>query len=402
MGARCAGCRSAPPTRCSTGSPTSPSPAAARRGCGPTTPRCAPTSTRPALDALVRDGHAALPALLLRGVPAAGPHRPTTSPSGCGSRATARCARSSTAAARSSPSSATSATGTSPAPGAPPTSGPVTTVAERLEARGGLRGVPRLPRVARHDDHPAHRWGQPLPARCARRPGGRASSRCSPTATSPPDGVEVELLRPRRPDGARPGRAGPGRAAPAAPGLHPARAARAGLGHRHHLPPGRSTCPRPGTTRERATAMTQACADVLGAAIARAHQPTGTCCSGSSSTTSTTTASPAATARGRDEDRPGLPLLVGRARRGAVPRARPRRALHPRGPRRLGARPGRRRHRAARLPHLVRPPGPGALQRLGRPGDLRAGHLRPGQPLARGRATSTCCTSTSRSTPRRR
>ena len=45
--------------------------------------------------------------------------------------------------------------------------------------------------------------------------------------------------------------------------------------------------PEAGTTRERATAMTQACADVLGAAIRASTPPTGTCSSASSSTTST-------------------------------------------------------------------------------------------------------------------
>ena len=80
-------------------------------------------------------------------------------------------------------------------------------------------------------------------------------------------GVEVDLCGHRRADGARPGRARAGRAAAAAPGLHPARAPRHGLGDRHHLPPARSPCPTTGTTRERATAMTQACADVLGAAV---------------------------------------------------------------------------------------------------------------------------------------
>ena len=76
-----------------------------------------------ALDALVRDGMRRCLRYYCEAFRLPGASAPTRSSNACGSRATAPCARSSTAAARSSPSSGTSATGTSRAPGAPCTWG---------------------------------------------------------------------------------------------------------------------------------------------------------------------------------------------------------------------------------------------------------------------------------------
>ena len=211
-------------------------------------------------------------------------------------------------------------------------------------------------------------------------------------------GVQVDFCGHRRADGARPGRARAGRAPPAAPGVDPARAARPRLGDRHHLPPGRRV-PRAGTTRERATAMTQACADVLGAAVREHTADWHMLPAGLRRRPRPRPARP----RGRRprEDRHRLPLLLGRPGRGAVPRARPGGALHRPGPRRVGARPGRRRVPPPGLPHVVRSGGSGALQRVRRPGHVRAGDVDPGDPVARGGLDSTCSTSTSRVDARR-
>ena len=214
---------------------------------------------------------APLPALLLRGLPPAGPSAPTTCSTGCGSRATARCARSSTAAARSSPSSATSATGTSPAPGAPPHLGPVTTVAERLKPEEVFEeflafreslGMTILPLTGGVNPFPALR-------EAARRPGiiplladrdltasGVEVELCGHAARMAPGPAALALAekRPLHPVSIRHERRGPRAGASSSPSTRP------------------STCPTSGTTRERATAMTQACADVLGAAITRAHR----------------------------------------------------------------------------------------------------------------------------------
>ena len=116
--------------------------------------------------------------------------------------------------------------------------GPVTTVAERLKPEEVFEeflafreslGMTILPLTGGVNPFPALR-------EAARRP-GIIPLLADRDLTA--RGVEVDLLRAHRPDGARPGRAGPGRAAPAAPGLDPPRAARPRLGHRHHLPPGR-------------------------------------------------------------------------------------------------------------------------------------------------------------------
>ena len=134
------------------------------------------------------------------------------------------------------------------------------------EARGGLRGVPRVPRVARHDDHPAHRWGQPVPGAARGLPPAAASSRCSPTATSPPAASQVDFC-------GHPARMAFGPAALALAErrpLHPVsiRHERRGRGWGIVITFHPAVdVPEAGTTRERATAMTQACADVLGAAV---------------------------------------------------------------------------------------------------------------------------------------
>ena len=61
--------------------------------------------------------------------------------------------------------------------------------------------------------------------------------------------------------------------------------------------------------------------------------------------------------------------------------------------------PGRRRHPGAGLRRGRRARGPGEVQRLGRPADVRAGQRRRGCVAGWPRASSTSCTSTSRSTP---
>ena len=162
---RCAGCPPAWPTARSTSSPTSPW---RRGGKGVQRLRSNYARVRPelepaALDALVRDGHALLPALLVRRLPAARRGRWTSWSGRSAPRATARCASS-------------SATGR----GAIMFLGhlgnwdtrrrlvdhPAGTGHDRRRAaapRGAVRRVPRLPRVARHADHPADRRQRRLP-----------------------------------------------------------------------------------------------------------------------------------------------------------------------------------------------------------------------------------------------
>ena len=237
-GAPCAGCRNAPPTRSSTGSPTSPSP----RG-GAARMRSNYAKVRPDLDdaGARRPGarrDASLPALLLRGLPPADPERrrPARPGAGRGRRPGARGHRRRRLGHR--------------VPRPPRQLGPRRRLGHHpprpghdrrraAEARGGLRGVPRLPRVARDDDPPAHRRGERLPGAARGRPPAAASSRCSPTATSPPAASRSSCA-------ATPARMAPGPAALALAEkrpLHPVsirheRRGR-GLGHRHHLPPGR-------------------------------------------------------------------------------------------------------------------------------------------------------------------
>ena len=203
-----------------------------------------------ALDALVREGMRSLPALLLRRLPAADPERRRPARTGSGSRATARCARSSTAAARSCVPRPPGQLGPRRRLGhhAP---GPVTTVAERLQPEEVFEEFLAFRESLGMTILPLTGGVNPSSRRCARRLAGRAH----PAARRPRPHRPRRRGRPvraHRPDGARPRRAGPGRAAPAVPGLDPPRAPRPRVGHRHHLPPGRSTCPRSGTTRERA------------------------------------------------------------------------------------------------------------------------------------------------------
>ncbi len=146
--------------------------------------------------------------------------------------------------------------------------GPVTTVAERLKPEEVFEEFLAFRESLGMTIIPLTGGGERLPGAARGRSRGRASSRCSPTATSPPRGVEVELLRPRRPDGARAGRAGAGRRSGRCTRSRSATsAAAAGLGHRHHLPPGGRRARDAAPPASGATAMTQACADVLGAAI---------------------------------------------------------------------------------------------------------------------------------------
>ena len=80
----------------------------------------------------------------------------------------------------------TPATGTPPAPGSPPTAGRHHG-RRAAQAGGGVRAVPRVPRVARHGDRAADRRASGRRSTCwptaARR---RTWCRCSPTATCPP------------------------------------------------------------------------------------------------------------------------------------------------------------------------------------------------------------------------
>ena len=220
---------------------------------------------------------ALLPALLLRGVPPARPHRRATSPrrvrvEGDGPVRAELAA----GAARRRASSATWATGTSPAPGAPRTSGPVTTVAERLKPEEVFDEFLAFRESLGHDDHPAHRWRRRLPRSCAGAPAAPVHHPLLADRDLTAAASRSTSAASRR--GWPPGPAALALATGAA--LHPVSIhyeRRDGSGwrqrHRHHLPHRRSPAPDEGTTREQgATAMTQACADVLGAAIARAHR----------------------------------------------------------------------------------------------------------------------------------
>ena len=226
-------------------------------------------------------------------------HRRRPRSTGCGSRATARCARSSTAAARSSPSSATSATGTSPAPGAPRTSGrsppwpsgckPEEVFEEFLAFRESL-GMTIIPLTGGVNPFPALR-------EAARRP-GIIPLLADRDLTA--RGVEVELCGHTARMALGPAALALAERRP----LHPVvrsghERARPRLGHRHHLPPaGRRARgghhPRAGHRDDPGLRRRARRRD-------RASTPaTGTCCSGSSSTTSTTTgARPAAAPRRR-------------------------------------------------------------------------------------------------------
>ena len=246
----------------------------------------------------------------------------------------------------------------------------------------------------------------PFPALREARPAARASSRCSPTATSPPAGSRSTCAATRARMAPGPAALAAGRAPPAAPGLDPRTSAGGrGVGHRHHLPPAGRRARRRARTRERATAMTQACADVLGAAIAEHTQRLAHAAAGLPRRPRPGPPRGRATRRegARDEDRPGLPLLVGRARRGAVPRARPRRALHPRGATTSRCSP----------PPTTTPPLPDYVTSAGRPVPVRyngsvarvtfgPGDHGPGAAAGSRPGASTCCTCTSRSTRRRR
>ena len=271
-------------------------------------------------------------------------------------------------------------------------------------ARGGLRRVRRLPaQRSAWTIIPLTGGDDPFRGSCGRLRGRRGSSPCSPTATSPSTasrstsaatapgwrkGPAVLAAADRRAAARRvdPLRARRRRGGSAAPDRHPVQRPAAAPAERHDA---------------RGAAMIQECADHPRRRDPRAHRRTGTCCSRSSSTTSTRPRPlPGRASRGRPrEDRHRLPLLVRRARGGAVPRPRPRRALHrARATTCRVLAPGRRR-RPTLPPYVIvgRPGGGGALQRLGRAAQLRAGDRRAGRRVARAAASSTCCTCTSRS-----
>ena len=151
----------------------------------------------------------------------------------------------------------------------------------------------------------------------------------------------------------------------AVPGVDPVRAAAAGgagpVGHGRPLPPRGASPPSTRAAREQIAAMTQACADALAAGIAAhpqdwhmlqrvfvadsvdspvARRPSGRACAGTPD---------------RVRDRHGLPVLLRRARRGAVPRPGPRRA--PARGRPHGERAGARRTTTPRCRTTSRPPG---------------------------------------------
>ena len=147
-------------------------------------------------------------------------------------------------------------------------------------------------------------------------------------------------LRPAGPDGGRAGRAGRW---PTGAALHPVvdplRAAAGRPGgwrhrHRHPLPrPGRR-CRRPARPASKVAAMTQACADVLGAAIREHPQDWHMLQRVFVDDLDRAPAGRRGDRAAPREDRHRLPLLLRRPRRGAVPRPRPGRALHRPGPRR--------------------------------------------------------------------
>ena len=98
-----------------------------------------------------------------------------------------------------------------------------------------------------------------------------------------------------------------------------------------------------------------------------------------------------------DEGGPGLPVLLGRPRRGAGARPRPGRDADRLGHEVAVLAPA---DDPATLPAFLVAAGPGdadPVQRLGRPALVRSGVLHPGPPLDPGRRTSTSCTCTSRS-----
>ena len=193
-------------------------------------------------------------------------------------------------------------------------------------------------------------------------------------------GIEVDLCGHRRAMAAGPAALALATGVRAAPGVDPLRAPRRlrlEAADRHHVPRPRPGAPGRARPRERATAMTQQCADVLGEAIAGAHRRLAHAAAGL-----------------RRRPRPGgaavrigivCPYSFDVPGRSAVPRPRPRRALPGSGSPRVGPGPGRRRHPAARLRRVGRARRPGPLQRLGGPAELRAGDRRPGRPLARAR-----------------
>ena len=188
-------------------------------------------------------------------------------------------------------SSATSATGTSPAPGAPPHLGPVVDRRRAAQARGGVRRVPRLPGVARHDDPPAHRRWRRLRRSCAatsREPVLIVALLADRDLTD--RGVEVDLCGHRARMAAGPAALALATGAAAAPGVDPLRAASSGRSWKHRIVI--TFHDRVAGARERHDPR-QGGGDDPGRAPTRSAPrssstpPTGTCCSGSSSTTST-------------------------------------------------------------------------------------------------------------------
>ena len=250
-----------------------------RRGAGRPRPRraCAPTCAT-----------AARPS----GCRTAAPRRSRRQCPGRGRRR--RCARSSpTGRAVGDASSATSATGTPPAPGGPRELGPGHDRGRAAQARGAVRRVPRLPRVARHDDPPAHRRRRRLRASCAATSRGRVIVPLLADRDLTARGVEVDLCghragwRPARPRS--PWQPGP-RCTPCRSTTSAADGTRVAAPCRHHLPRAGRRCPATGTTRARATADDPGLRRRARRRDPRAHRRTGTCCSGCSSTTTSAAA----------------------------------------------------------------------------------------------------------------
>ena len=154
--------------------------------------------------------------------------------------------------------------------------------------------------------------------------------------------------------------------------------------------------PETGTRAEKTSVMTQALADAFAAGIADHPEDWHML-----QRLWLADLDPPAEPDGADRVRIGIvcPYSWDVPGRRPVPHPRPGRAPDPARPRGVRPGPGRRRHPAAAVRRLGRPRGPGAVQRLGRPAELRLPVGGPGAALAARRRRSTSSTSTSRPRP---
>ena len=257
--------------------------------------------------------------------------------------------------------------------------GPFMTVAERLQAGVAVPPVPRLPRVPGLPGRAAHRRAA-AQHRGAPRVAGRRRGHLPARRPEPRQRRRAgRLLRPDGDDARRRGAAGrPDRCRAAARPSASSPSAAGGWSFSPEVPvdgPGRLQ--GPGRRRRCRRSPTRSPTSI-------AAQPEDWHMLGR------IWADVPARSRRRvapDADRPGLPLPVGRPRRGPVPRPRPRRDAARPGPPRRGAHPRRARGvPRRRVRHLRRPHGADPVQRLDGQRPVRPGVGRPGAPLAAGRA----------------